>query len=403
MLRVTAIGALVDVTLGTAKLAAGVVTSSHALIADGVHSLSDLVTDGVVLLSAKRASADADEDHPYGHARVETVATVLVGISLLLVATGIAVNAMEQLVGAAAISTPPLWALMVAVVSISAKEASYRYTIRAAEQYRSDLLEANAWHHRSDALSSMVVVVGVGGAMMGLSSVDALAGIGVSLMLAGVGIRLSWGGLRELVDTGLEPARLDAIAEVILAVDGVLALHRLRTRRMGPQALVDVSIRVDRRLSVSEGHYIAERVRVLLVAELDDVADVTVHVVPDDHDPNHVVHMLPARREILRELDQLWLSCPVTLPTAVVVVHYLGDQVEVELTIEGPSTMERGVCAELDRRVEQLIARIPALHRVVVRRPLLVPSGGAETTFPEPTDERRAFGRSSLDRQGTSW
>lgn len=367
MLRVTVVGALVDVALGTAKLAAGVTISSHALIADGVHSWSDLVTDGVVFLSTKCATSDADEEHPYGHARVETVATVVVGISLLLVALGIAIGALEQLVGTTATIAPPGWALMVAVVSIVAKEGCYRYTHRAARQYRSDLLQANAWHHRSDALSSVVVLVGMGGAMIGLSSLDALAGVGVAVMLIGVGGGLAWKGVLELVDTGLEPARVDAIGTVIEGVDGVLALHRLRTRRMGPHALVDVSVRVDGRLSVSEGHYVAERVRTRLIATFPDIADVAVHVDPEEHDRSHPVHMLPSRREILPQLQLLWQTSPVPLPTPSVVLHYLEGRLEAELTIACASTDDGTVRAHLTRGVEQLTARIPALHHVVIR------------------------------------
>jgi cation diffusion facilitator family transporter len=187
--RVTWIGALSNVALAAVKVVTGWIAHSQALIADGIHSLSDLVSDAVVLLAARHATRDADADHPYGHGRIETAATILVGILLLATAALLANNALDAL-GAGDFTTPGVIALAVAVASVAAKEALFRYTRRIARRVRSRLLEANAWHHRTDALSSIVVVVGLAGTLLGMVTLDVIGALVVAAMIAKVGIDL---------------------------------------------------------------------------------------------------------------------------------------------------------------------------------------------------------------------
>ena len=333
--RVTLIGAAANAVLAAGKVGVGYLANSHALIADGIHSLSDLLTDGLVLYGAHHGSRKADADHPYGHARIETLVTTLLGLALILVAAGLAWDAGRALVAAEELSPPGILALWAAAASILIKEALYHYTARVARRVRSQLLRANAWHHRSDAISSVVVVIGVGGALLGFPMLDAVAAIAVAVMVAAVGAKLAWGSLRELIDTGLEDARLAVIRETIQDVDGVRDLHLLRTRRMGPHALVDVHIIVEPRISISEGHYISELVAHRLVERVDEVSDVLVHIDPEDDQINPSPHGLPSRARLHQELAAAWADCPGArgITDSDLRIHYLAGGIELELTL----------------------------------------------------------------------
>ena len=331
--KVTLVGAVVNIVLAIAKIVFGLIGQSQSLIADGVHSLSDLVSDAMVLVASKHGSKDADEDHPYGHARIETAVTVGLGVLLLLVAVGLTWDAVNRLFDPARLLHPGWLALSVAVVSVLSKEVLYHYTLRVAKRVRSNLLRANAWHHRSDAISSVVVIVGIAGSMAGLEYLDAIAAAGVAFMIAKIGWELSWHSIKELVDTGLDPERVDAIRSTILGIDGVHALHMLRTRRMGPDALVDVHILVDPKLSVSEGHHISETVRARLVRTIDEVTDVMVHIDPEDDETAPPSLKLPLRNELLEALGARWSHIDAASQLDKVTMHFLDGQVEVVLLL----------------------------------------------------------------------
>ena len=249
--KVTLIGSVVDLLLGVAKILVGWLAHSQALIADGLHSLSDLATDFIVLYAAKHSHREADEDHPYGHGRIETLATVGLGIALTAVALGIGYDAVRRLNEPELLLNPGMVALGVAIVSVISKEAIYQYTRNAARRLRSNMLMANAWHSRSDAISSIVVVIGVAGAMMGHAYLDSVAAIAVAVMIAKIGFDLVRDSSKELIDTALEPEVTEAIRSEVFNVDGVRALHMLRSRRSGGDALVDLHLQVDPRISVS--------------------------------------------------------------------------------------------------------------------------------------------------------
>ncbi len=331
--KVTIVGAMINVVLAVVKVWVGYVGHSQALIADGIHSFSDLVTDVLVLIGAKHGSKDADEDHPYGHGRIETAATVVLGAILILVGGGIIVDAYNRLVVDAPTQAPHLLTLLIALLSVLSKEGLYHYTRLVAKRLRSNLLHANAWHHRSDAISSVIVIIGLGGALLGWPHLDAVAAIVVAIMIIHIGWKLGFHSVQELVDTALHPERIDAIRQAILCTPGVRYLHMLRTRKMGGDALVDVHIQVDSKLTVSEGHLIGEKVRETLLTEIDEVTDVTVHIDPEDDETSRPSAMLPPRQQITDQLQQSWQHLPQAKSIKDIRLHYLKGSIEVELTL----------------------------------------------------------------------
>jgi len=350
--KVTLVGAVVDLVLGVAKIIVGVIASSQALIADGIHSLSDLATDFLVLFAAKHAHREADDEHPYGHGRIETVATVVLGVSLVAVAVGISYDAIRRLMAPELLLHPGWLALLVALISVLSKELIYQYTVRAARRLRSKMLRANAWHSRTDAISSIIVVIGVIVTMLGYPTFDALAAVAVALMVAKIGWDLLWKSLQELIDTALDPERVEAIRETIMAVDGVRTCHMLRTRHSGSDALVDVHILVDPALSVSEGHQIGEAVRWRLIKTIDDVSDVTVHIDPEDDEQASSCAGLPLRDEVLRRLEQQWQHLDIGERLDKVVVHYLDGQVHVEVFLHSTGEDSQQL-SELSRAIRE--------------------------------------------------
>lgn len=367
--RATLVGAVVNLLLAAVKVVVGWLGQSQALIADGIHSLSDLATDAMVWFASMHGSREADETHPYGHARIETAATVGLGAILGLVGVGILYDAVQRLFHTERLWMPGLAALIAAAVSVAAKEALYIYTLRVARRFRSELLRANAWHHRSDAVSSLVVIVGVGGTMAGLPYLDAIAAAGVALMIVKIGWDLGWHSLRELVDTALDADRVEEIRREILAIDGVDSLHMLRTRRMGGEALADVHTLVDPRLSVSEGHHISETVRNRLVGRFEELQDVLVHIDPEDDEQSAPSIDLPSRQEVVERLQQAWRGIDAAGQVEAVTLHYLNGAIaaEVRLPLDAVGGTEgaRETAAALREAGERLdgIDRVEVFYR----------------------------------------
>ncbi|WP_192484384.1 MULTISPECIES: cation diffusion facilitator family transporter [Cysteiniphilum] len=301
--KVTIVGMFVNTILALLKMLIGLVGGSPALFADGVHSFSDLLSDIMVLFAAKHANKGADSNHPYGHERIETLATVILSIILILVALLITYHALANWFSGE-LMIPDQWTIYAAIFSILANEGLFRYTMVTANRIDSDLLRANAWHSRSDMWSSVVVLVGLIGSMLGLMWMDALAAIVVSIMIGKMGVKWCYKALSELVDTGVDNELLHQIEEIIRNVDGVKHHHCLRTRQMAGQVVLDVHILVDSHITASEGHYIAEHVRGALTLAIDNIKDITVHVDVAEH-PEEIVNpedMPPARKEILQQL-----------------------------------------------------------------------------------------------------
>lgn len=355
-------------SLSIAQVVVGWVGHSNALIADGMHTLSDLLSDVLVLFGARQGAKAADAEHPYGHARIETAVTLALALILIAVGVAIAARAALRLMSTATAPTPSLLTLGVALITLAAKEGLYRYTIAVARRQRSALLSASAWHHRSDAFSSIIVAVGIAGTIAGVPFLDAVAAIGVALMIVRMGGELGYGALAELIDTGASAEQLRRIRAAILQVPGVDALHLLKTRRAAGMVLVDVHILVDGKLSVSEGHHISETVRAGLIREIDEVAEVMVHIDPEDDEKVAPNAGLPLRNVMTQRLRAALAHLPETVAIEHIGLHYLGGKVQVELVL--PVTAvggSREQIAALTERVRVALAPEPAIGAVELR------------------------------------
>ena len=279
--RATFAGILVNVAIAAAKTVAGVMSSSQALVADAVHSASDLVTDLVVVFSVRYWVAPADDDHPYGHGKIEALVTLVISAALVFAAWELARNAVMSLVRGKSDATPGAMALAVAIGSIALKEVVFIVTRAVAQRVRSTALEANAWHHRSDALSSIPVAAAVSVVWMfpSLWWVDAAGALIVSAFVLHVAWKLASPALQELTDAQIG-SKADAVAAVALGVVGVKGVHKPRARRYGSSFQADIHIQVDGSLSVAEGHAIGHAVKEAVVNAGLDVDDVVVHVEP---------------------------------------------------------------------------------------------------------------------------
>lgn len=355
----------VNLLLTVVQIAVGWLARSQALMADGLHSLSDLVSDGVVLFATRHAGKDADEDHPYGHARFETAASLFLGGVLMVVGVGMCWTAAEKLQDSANIPRVAPLALWLALFALVAKEALFRYMLAIGERLRSSLLIANAWHARSDAASSLVVALGIAGNLAGFHLADTLAAAAVGFMVARMGWQFGFDAFSDLTDRGLEPDAVAAIRQTLLDTPGVDDVHELRTRKMGDFAVVDAHLRVAPNLSVSEGHRIAESAR-QAVQRRHRSLDVLIHIDPEDDDLAPSVLNLPDRDTLLAQI-QTATGGKLTKDTRVL-LHYLDGQVEVDVLVEPGRSGEE--LAALGKAVQRLLADTPYLRDVRVHQRL---------------------------------
>lgn len=363
--RATWISALVNLLLTLAQILVGWLAHSQSLIAHGLHSFSDLLSDFLVLVANRKGNHPADEGHPYGHARYETAATLILGVSLLLVGGGILWDAMQRLGDRSSVAPIGVLALWVAIGTVVAKEGLYRYLIAVADRLRSRLLAANALHTRADAASALVVVAGVGGSLLGWPFLDLVAAILMGGMILKLGGQLAWGALTELVDTGLEAEVVGTIRSSLVACPGVLGVHELRTRRMAHRALVDAHLLVEPRISVSEGHRIAEEARSRVLAACPQVLDVLVHIDPEEDLTPPVGRRPPGRQRVLAELAPLLADAP---PPQRVVLHYLNNRVEAELFFAADDLMDGADLAAVEARLRGGLAGHPLIAGVSCHR-----------------------------------
>lgn len=346
--KVTLIGAALDGVLGIAKIIVGWISNSHALIADGIHSLSDLLTDALVIVVTHYGRQEPDEDHPYGHARFETMGTLVLGSLLIAVAGAIAYDSLIRLWQGDNLAIPGWPALVVAAASILGKEWIFHYTMRIARKIRSDLLKANAWHSRSDALSSIVVFVGIGGTMLGIQWLDQVAALVVGLMVAHIGWKLMSDSIKELVDTALPEDETRQMLQQAESIGCVRAIHSLRTRKMGAQVFLDIHIEVNPRISVSEGHQIGVQVTQLIRDQYPEVADVTFHIDAEDDSENDLPPLealLPLRDGVIEQLQYAWRALPIEFGPDQLVLHYLNNRIDIDLYLAErlPTTLSEAV------------------------------------------------------------
>ncbi|MCF6191036.1 MAG: cation diffusion facilitator family transporter [Cocleimonas sp.] len=334
--NVTLVGLVVNVFLSLAQLIGGFFTHSQALIADGIHTLSDLASDVVVLVAAKMASKDADDDHPYGHGRFETVATVILGLALAGVAVGIGMSAIGRLMNPERLTQPAPLALLFAALAIISKEGLYHYTMAVANRINSKMLKANAWHHRSDAISSVLVALGVAGSVfLEIPWLDSAAAVLVAGMIFYMGARLILDSTMELVDTALDVEKTAEIKNFIGAIEGVEHMHLLRTRKMGNTVLADVHLQVNSYLSVSEGHFIAENVIHKLRKKFPEMHDITVHIDPEDDETVSPSSHLLSRNEIMAKIYPHIKEAGLDQDIRNIVLHYIDGKIEIEIFLSG--------------------------------------------------------------------
>ena len=277
--RSTWVSVAVNTALTATQVTVGVVAGSQALVADGIHSASDLVADFVVLLASHHSRKDADVDHPYGHQRFETAASLVLGLLLLAVGMGMLWSAALKLESPDAVPQVHGIALWVAAVALVAKESLFRYMLAVAKRVKSSMLVANAWHARSDAASSLVVGIGIAGNLAGYPILDPIAAAIVGFMVARMGWSFGWDALHDLMDRAVDEAEVEAIRQTLADTPGVANVHDVRTRKMGDMIVVDAHLEVDATLTVEAGHDItvAARQRVM---QRHRVLNLMTHVDP---------------------------------------------------------------------------------------------------------------------------
>lgn len=286
--KVTWVGFYVNAVLMAVKLVFGYWGHSDALVADGYHSLSDFATDFIILIFVGWAYKRADKDHPYGHGKIETFATMVIGLILLVVAFGIGLEGVVTVVDffkGDVLPKPNLWVLIVAFLSIVSKEWVFRYTYKVGERIDSSSLKANAWHHRSDAISSIATLIGAGLSMLPGDKwriMDPIASLLIAVFIGVSAIKIIRPSINELLEESLPADLLEKLRKEIREVDGVRRYHSLRTRRNGHSYIVDLDIHVDPDISVREGHAIASEVEEKMHELLGKDLIVYVHVEPDN-------------------------------------------------------------------------------------------------------------------------
>ena len=284
--RVTLLGSVANLLLVVFKFIAGIVGHSAAMIADAVHSLSDFITDIIVIIFVAISGKPEDNDHSYGHGKYETLATAVIGIILFFVGVGILISGIKAIVGALQgepLQAPSLLALIAAVISIVVKEALYRYTVKRGKALDSSSVVANAWHHRSDALSSIGTAIGIGGAVFlgeQWRILDPIAAVVVSIFIIKVAVELIKPCIDELVERSLPEEVEQRIHALILQSPQVSSPHHLRTRRIGGYIAIEVHIRMDGQISLSEAHQVASDIERRLKAEFGEKTHIGIHMEP---------------------------------------------------------------------------------------------------------------------------
>lgn len=284
--KVTLIGTVVNALLIVLKLVAGIIGRSSAMVADAVHSLSDFVTDAIVLIFVRIAGLPSDKGHDYGHGKYETLATLIIGCILAMAGIGLLISGIEQVVrsfNSEHLPRPRMVALIVAVLSIASKEWLYRYTVKVGRATESQAVIANAWHHRSDAISSAGTLVGIAGAMFlgeQWRILDPLAAVMVSMFIIKSGYDIIRPSVGELLEASLPDSQEREIRTLVMSIDGIKNVHNLRTRRIGCTIAADMHVKMDGGMSLSEAHALASRAERAIKSQFGENSIVTIHMEP---------------------------------------------------------------------------------------------------------------------------
>ena len=336
-LSVTWLGLIANLLMAIAKGFVGIISHSSALIADAGHSFSDLLSDMVTLWAVRMAGIPKDENHPYGHGKFETVGAFFVALMLVFTGIGVAWHVLNKMNSPEVPGTSALW---MAAIAIAVKEALFHLTRMVGRRSGSRILLANAWHHRSDAISSVAALVGIAGANWGIPMMDPIAGVLVAGLIVKAGIDIGYESLRELTDEIPEEEVIIELEKILADVKGVDHYHEMRARRMGPHLLVDLHIEVDSMMSISAAHQVAERVRLRILDKIPAVNEVLVHVDAEDdfieeeggESSRDIVLMRP-QREIEADVKKVINEIPEITGVTHIYCHYLNQNLSVQVNI----------------------------------------------------------------------
>jgi len=364
ILIVSLINASVNALLAVIKIFIGKLGHSQALIADGIHSFSDLISDAMVFIAARASIQHPDKEHPYGHQRIETIGTIIIGLILFAVAATLFDEAILRLIHHH-FQKPTVSVVIVAIISIIANECLFHYSRKKGEKINSNLLISNAWHKRSDVFVSIIVLLSVIGSMIGWAWLDAVGAIIIAILIVKMAVQMIWQSAQELIDHGVDEKILDEIKKTILSVSGVRSIHQLRTRLHGRAIFVDLHIIVDPFISVSEGHHIGEEVHAQLLQRIKNLLDVTVHIDPEDDETTRPSLHLPNRETVKKLLDDRWKNLLGYKQIKKMTLHYLEGNLYIEIFIP-ENAIEHSSANELLSQYRDAIRDIPEMVSVVI-------------------------------------
>ncbi|MED5434452.1 MAG: cation diffusion facilitator family transporter [SAR324 cluster bacterium] len=361
-LKVTLLGLAANLILALAKGFIGIIANSSALIADAGHSVSDLLSDGITLWAVRMSSIPKDKNHPYGHGKFETVGSFIIALLLLFTGIGVAGHVFNRMDASVVPGTIALW---MAGIAIIVKEALFHVTRMVGRRTGSRVLMANAWHHRSDAISSVAALLGIAGAQLGIPLMDPIAGMLVAGLIIKTGIDIGYESIRELTDETVEEDVISELGKIMSGIEGVDHYHEMRARRMGPNLLVDMHIQVDSMMSISAAHQVAERVRLEILEKLPAVNEVLVHVdAEDDHVGDEgsellqdIVLMRP-QGEIENDVKKVLAEIPEIQGITHIYCHYLNQKLTVQVNILLDAEMRirdaQKIASAARRKIEQI-------------------------------------------------
>ena len=361
-LKVTLLGLAANLILALAKGFIGIIANSSALIADAGHSVSDLLSDGITLWAVRMSGIPKDKNHPYGHGKFETVGTFIISLLLLFTGIGVAGHVFNRMDASVVPGTIALW---MAGIAIIVKEALFHVTRMVGRRTGSRVLMANAWHHRSDAISSVAALLGIAGAQLGIPLMDPIAGMLVAGLIIKTGIDIGYESIRELTDETVEEDVISELGKIMSGIEGVDHYHEMRARSMGPHLLVDLHIQVDSMMSISAAHQVAERVRLEILEKLPAVNEVLVHVdAEDDHVGDEgsellqdIVLMRP-QGEIENDVKKVLAEIPEIQGITHIYCHYLNQKLTVQVNILLDAEMRirdaQKIASAARRKIEQI-------------------------------------------------
>jgi len=361
--KTTLVGLVVNLLLAILKTIFGFIGHSYALLVDGIHSFSDLLSDVLILYASKHSKEEPDDEHPYGHGRFETIATL--GLSLALIFVGF--SFIWNIIADFNTQTQYLysnWIVFIVILSILSKEALYWYTLLAANKINSQMLKANAWHHRSDALSSIIVLIGIIFTLLNFKYLDSIAAIIVGFMITYIGYKLGKESIEELVDTGLDPETINKLKQEIIKIDGVESIHLFRTRKHANHIVADVHIQVYPYLSVSEGHMIAVNVEKYIKQSQNNFNDIVVHIDPEDDEKVVYCAQLPTRKEILSSVERYFKNnnC---FEYNNIVLHYLSGSIDIDFYLS-LDCLEKSTANEIKNNIKKALQNLDYINNIKV-------------------------------------